>query len=149
MAHKRAYSVVNRMSANRQKTRHWTCSFSKILFHLFQRPLIWIEIWTEIFMHCNSLIPQLIHKTVKQCNDVFQGEKSHCGFWSNRTVLYFPLSVRPFVRPSVTGVTYKLFSIFWRFIPLKTIYFLNAYHLGLSSWPPGSPGSPRPPEPPW
>ena len=37
---------------------------------------------------------------------------------------------------------------------MKTIYFLNAYHLGWSSWPPwppgppGPPGSHRPPEPP-
>ena len=36
---------------------------------------------------------------------------------------------------------------------MKTIYFLNAYHLGLSSWPPGSheptgpPGSPGSPQP--
>ena len=47
-----------------------------------------------------------------------------CGFWSNRTLLYFPLSVRPpFVRPFVTGVTYQLFSIFWRFIPWKPYIF--------------------------
>ena len=48
----------------------------------------------------------------------------YCGFWSNRTLPYFPLSVRPpFVRPSVTGVTYQLFSIFWRFIPWKPYIF--------------------------
>ena len=36
-----------------------------------------------------------------------------CGFWFNRTLLYFPLSVRPSVcLSSVTGVTYQLFSIF-------------------------------------
>lgn len=29
---------------------------------------------------------------------------------------------------------------------MKTIYFLNAYHLGWSSWPPGSPGPPEPPD---
>merc|ERR1711928_111733 len=31
---------------------------------------------------------------------------------------------------------------------MKTIYFLNAYHLGWYSWPPGPPGPPGPPEPP-
>lgn len=29
----------------------------------------------------------------------------------------------PFVRPFVTGVTYQLFSIFWRFIPWKPYIF--------------------------
>ena len=40
------------------------------------------------------------------------GRNSSCGFWSNKTLLYFPLSVRSSVRPFVTGVTYQLFSIF-------------------------------------
>ena len=31
---------------------------------------------------------------------------------------------------------------------MKTIYFLDAYHLGWSSWAPGSPELPRPPWPP-
>ena len=35
----------------------------------------------------------------------------HCGFCSNRILLYFPLSVRP----SVTGMTSQLFSIIWWF----------------------------------
>ena len=38
---------------------------------------------------------------------------NYCGFWSNRTLPYFPLSVLrpPFVRPFVTGVTSQLFLI--------------------------------------
>ena len=46
---------------------------------------------------------------------------NNCGFWSNRTLPHFPLSSS--VRPSVTGVTYQLFSIFWRFIPWKPYIF--------------------------
>ena len=50
---------------------------------------------------------------------------TYCGFWSNRTLPYFPFSqfVCSFVRLSVTGVTYQLFSIFWRFIPWKPYIF--------------------------
>ena len=34
------------------------------------------------------------------CNDYHDVNDYNCGFWSNRTLLYFPLSVRPpFVRP--------------------------------------------------
>ena len=43
-----------------------------------------------------------------------------CGFWSDRTLHFFPLSS---VRSSVRGVTYQLFSIFWRFIPWKPYIF--------------------------
>ena len=42
---------------------------------------------------------------------------SYCGFWSNRMLSYFPLSVFLLFRPSVTGVTYQLFSIIWWFRP--------------------------------
>ena len=47
-------------------------------------------------------------------------QSSNCGFWFNRTLHYLPLSVRS---SSVTGVTYQLFSIFWRFIPWKPYIF--------------------------
>ena len=49
-------------------------------------------------------------------------KNTFCGFWPNRTLPYFPLSsvLRP---PSVTGVTYQLFSLFWRFIPWKPYIF--------------------------
>ena len=48
----------------------------------------------------------------------------YCGFWSNRTLLYFPLSsVRP---PSVTGVTSQLSSIIWLFRLWKPyIFWMN------------------------
>ena len=52
----------------------------------------------------------------------------YCGFWSNRTLLYFPLSVRSFVRPS--QVWHINFSRYFDYYTMKTIYFLNAYHLG-------------------
>ena len=45
--------------------------------------------------------------------------QKYCGFWSNRTLPYFPLSVRS----SVIGVTYQLFSIFWRFLTWKPYIF--------------------------
>ena len=56
-----------------------------------------------------------LHKTMYNSSfrEGFIFSKKYCGFWSNRTLLYFPLSVRSSVRPlSVTGVTYQLFSIF-------------------------------------
>ena len=49
-----------------------------------------------------------------------------CGFWSNRTLLYFPLSVRPFVRHRRDISTFlDILTVY----TMKTIYFLNAYHL--------------------
>ena len=52
--------------------------------------------------------------------DLFQ---YFCGFWSTRTLYYFPISVRP----SITGVTCQLFSMIWWLRPRNHI-FLNAYH---------------------
>ena len=52
-----------------------------------------------------------------------------CGFWSNRTLLYFPLSssVRPSVRHRRDISTFlDILTVY----TMKTIYFLNAYHLG-------------------
>ena len=46
--------------------------------------------------------------------------KPFCGFWSNRTLPYFPLSVRP---SSVTGVTSQLSSIIWWFVSWKPYIF--------------------------
>ena len=54
---------------------------------------------------------------------------SYCGFWSTRTLLYFPLSVLrpPFVhqRPDISTFL-DILTVY----TMKTIYFLNAYHLG-------------------
>ena len=53
-----------------------------------------------------------------------------CGFWSNRTLYYFPLSssVRPpFVRHRRDILTFlDILTVY----TMKTIYFLNAYHPG-------------------
>ena len=58
-----------------------------------------------------------------------------------RTLLYFPLSVRPFVPRHRRDIsTFFVNLMVWT---MKTIYFLNAYHLGRSSWPPGPSGPPR------
>ena len=60
----------------------------------------------------------------------------YCGFWSNRTLPYFPLSssVRPpFVRHRRDILTFlDILTVY----TMKTIYFLNAYHPGWQSWPP-------------
>ena len=55
------------------------------------------------------------------CTIAVSGQSEYC------TIFHF-LFVCPFIRSSVTGVTSQLFSIIWWFT-MKTIYFLNAYHL--------------------
>ena len=45
------------------------------------------------------------------------GPTEHC------SIFHFPSVRPPFVSSSVTGVTYQLFSIFWRFIPWKPYIF--------------------------
>ena len=47
-------------------------------------------------------------------------QDSFCGYWSNRILHYFPLSVRP---PCVTGVTFQLFLIIWWLRPWKPYIF--------------------------
>ena len=55
---------------------------------------------------------------------------TNCGFWSNRTLLYFPLSVRSSVRPFVRHRRdISTFLDILTVYTMKTIYFLNAYHL--------------------
>ena len=44
-------------------------------------------------------------------------------FLVQQNTALFSTFLRSFVRPSVTGVTYQLFSIFWRFIPWKPYIF--------------------------
>ena len=56
-------------------------------------------------------------------------EPLYCGFWSNRTLPYFPLSsVRPFVLRHRRDIL--TFLDILTVYTMKTIYFLNAYHLG-------------------
>ena len=53
-----------------------------------------------------------------------------CGFWSNRTLLYFPLSS---VRPSSVLRHRRDILTFFDILTvytMKTIYFLNVYNLG-------------------
>ena len=55
---------------------------------------------------------------------------NYCGFWSNRTLLYFPLSS---VRPSSVLRHRRDILTFFDILTvytMKTIYFLNAYHPG-------------------
>ena len=71
----------------------------------------------------------------------WQDKTLYCGFWSNRTLLYFPLSACPSSirhRRDISTFLDNLMAY-----TLKTIYFLSAYHLGWSSWPPWPPGSPE------
>ena len=60
----------------------------------------------------NFIISQYHHFSMSSFLNVIISQYHHCGFWSNRTLPYFPLSSSSSVRPSVTGVTYQLFSIF-------------------------------------
>ena len=53
---------------------------------------------------------------------------TNCGFWSNRALLYFALSVRPFVLRHRRDIS--TFLDILMVYNMKTIYFLNAYHLG-------------------
>ena len=55
----------------------------------------------------------------------------NCGFWSNRTLHYFPLSVRSSVRPFARHRRdISTFLDILTVYTMKTIYFLNAYLLG-------------------
>ena len=63
------------------------------------------------------------------CIFAVSGLPEHCIFF------HFP----PFVRHGHDISTFLDNLMVWT---TKTIYFLNAHHLGWSSWPPGSPGPP-------
>ena len=59
---------------------------------------------------------------------------SFCGFWSNRTLPYFPLSSS--VRLSVTGVTSQLSLIIWWFRPWKPYFSecISSMLIVLTTW---------------
>ena len=61
------------------------------------------------------------------------------GFVTN---IRYDSSARSSVRHGCDISTFLNDLMFWT---MKTIYFLNTYHLGWSSWPPGPPGSPGTP----
>ena len=57
-------------------------------------------------------------------------KNTFCGFWPNRTLPYFPLSsvLRPSVLRHRRDISTFLYIL--TVYTMKTIYFLNAYHLG-------------------
>ena len=74
----------------------------------------------------------------------------YCGFWSTRILHYFPLSVRPSVRPFICLSEAQLILIFHGLEPY--IFWMLTY-LGWWTWPlwplwpagpPAPPGPPRP-----
>ena len=84
------------------------------------KPVLLIQLQNESFpictvfyyLHKGAIIFAMIstrHKPAHYVKTLPKAQFRNCGFWSNRTLLYFPLSVRPFV---------------------CHICFLNAYHLG-------------------
>ena len=120
------------------RTQHWVCiSVARNHFDLDQmfETLMWrLTAWIVCQLASDPESGDNRCQIHKICNMFTMNVKSNesinakickslnCGFWSNRTLHYFPLSSS--VRPSsVTGVTYQLFSIFWRFIPWKPYIF--------------------------
>ena len=85
--------------------------------------------WNKVLLHC--LIYFLDSRAWPQTDITLENNNTrYCGFWSNRTLPYFPLSssVRPpFVRHRRDILTFlDILTVY----TMKTIYFLNAYHPG-------------------